>query len=187
MKLMKLLLINLSIIVGLYGLPVQADHQNDEENHTHHTNHTHKITVQDAYVRATPPGVKNSAGYFTLVNHYDQDLMLVGVMADIAQKAELHNHFMHDGVMSMRKIQSVHVPAHKKVLFQPSGLHVMLFDFAGSLVAGENVKLTLLFNNGDKIPFTANIVAPHDIPNQHNKPKKGEHKGHSNHAHHAHH
>ncbi|TBR43920.1 copper chaperone PCu(A)C [Marinomonas agarivorans] len=198
MKQLKLSLIHFSILSGLIMvLPVQADHSGgNEEQHKHHhakSSHEHKhnqhkheqILVQEAYIRATPPGAKNSAAYFTLINHTNEDLLLTGASSSVAKTTELHNHFMADGAMSMRQIKSAHLPANKKVLFQPGGLHVMLFDLSQPLVAGDTATLTLTFHNGEKVELMANILAPDDIVNPHSKHKKGHgHHQHSGHDHH---
>lgn len=161
--------------LGLFSGMAAADHKGEEGAHSHH--HHQNVMAHDAFVRATPPGAKNSAAYFTLVNKMDKDVMVTSATTDVSNVSELHTHTMIDGAMSMRQVKTIHVPANKKVMFQPGGLHVMLFELKKPLVVGEKVHLTLNLNNGKSIQFMADIISPTDIKPHHMK-KKGMKEGH---------
>lgn len=142
---------------------VYADHGDHEEGeHQHHTIMTH-----DGVVGATPPGVKNSAVYFTVENSTNSDVMITSVRSSVSKIAELHSHSEINGAMSMRQLKSVHLPAHKKIIFKPSGLHIMLFDLDKPLIAGKTVELTLLLSNGKHVDVTVDVVMPSDIDSVH--------------------
>ena len=53
---------------------------------------------------------------------------LVEVSGDISDRIELHEHTMADGMMKMRQVDNIEIPAQGKTLLQPSGLHIMIFN-----------------------------------------------------------
>lgn len=121
------------------------------------------VMVMDAQARAMPPSSKNSAAYFTLMNHKNQNLTLVSAQSDVAKVTEFHDHFMIDGAMSMRQVHTVDLPAGGSVTFKPSGLHVMLIGLTKPLKPGELATITLNFKNGESMLVEADIVMPSDI------------------------
>jgi copper(I)-binding protein len=108
------------------------------------------IVVQAPYVRAVPPGVPNSASYMVLLNNDNRDHALVGVESPVAKVLELHAHTMQDGMMQMRRVGKIELPAGATIGLQPGGLHVMLIGLQQKLVPGEEVPITLLFEDGSK-------------------------------------
>lgn len=157
------------LVVCLFSAGAYAEH------HGHHD-----VKISNAVVGATPLGVKNGAIYFTIENSMNKDLMILSAETGNAVVAELHEHTVVDGAMSMRQVTSVHLPAKKKVMFQPGGLHVMLFGLETPLVAGEQTSVTLNLNNGEQVHVVADIVMPGDINSNHVS-KKGMSDDSSNH------
>jgi copper(I)-binding protein len=108
------------------------------------------IEVQDAYVRAVPPGQPNSAAFMSITNHGDDDRALLAAASDQAEVVELHTHRMEDGMMRMRQVEQIELPAGERVILEPGGLHVMLIGLTETLAAGDQVALTLSFDDGEK-------------------------------------
>ncbi len=100
------------------------------------------VTVRDAWTRATVPGQKVAGIYFDIES--SADARLVGVQTALTKTAETHRMSMEDGVMRMRAVSVVELPAGKTVSFKPGGYHVMLFDLPRQLQAGEQILLELL-------------------------------------------
>jgi len=115
-----------------------------------------EITVGDPYARAVPPGQPNSAVFMTLANASKQDRALVGAESTAAGAVELHTHVNEDGVMKMRRIDKIAIPAGQTVALKPGGLHVMLIGLKENLEPGKEVHMNLLFDNGTK----EHIMAP---------------------------
>ena len=134
------------------------------------------VMVMDAQARAMPPGSKNSAAYFTLMNHKQESISLVSAKSDVSKVTEFHNHLMIDGAMSMRKVPSVDVAAGERVSFQPGGFHVMLIGLTQNLKPGEQVTIQLNLASGESMMVKADIVMPTDIKEA---PKPGKHDKHS--------
>lgn len=102
--------------------------------------------VSDAWFYLPIPGQSVSAAYLRLTNPSDQDRILTAVTLAEAKRAEIHNHLMVDGMMRMRPVPEVKVPAGASVEFAPGGLHVMLYGVSPSLVAEDVVSLQLHFD-----------------------------------------
>ncbi|MCE9682921.1 copper chaperone PCu(A)C [Halomonas alkalisoli] len=107
------------------------------------------VSIDQAQVRAVPPGSEISAAFMTLHNSGDEDIALVGASSPAAEAVELHDHTDIDGVMQMRQVHHVPVPAGGSAALAPGGLHMMLIKLTSPLVEGEPVELTLAFDNGE--------------------------------------
>lgn len=112
------------------------------------------IVIEDGYVRAVPPGQANSAAFMTLTNQSNEDRALLAAETDAAEVVELHTHRMEDGMMRMRQIDQIDLPAGEAVILEPGGLHVMLIGLAQPLTPGDSVELTLGFDDGSQESLT---------------------------------
>ncbi len=115
------------------------------------------IQVKDAYVRATPPGLPNSAAFMTVENNTAKDIAIVKASSKVSKVVELHTHSMKDGVMKMYQVPKIDVPANGKTVLKPGGFHVMLIGLHNPLKVGEEVTLTLELSNGESKTITAPI------------------------------
>lgn len=117
---------------------------------------TPDITVDDPWIRAVPPGASATAGYFVLGNGGAADRVLQSVGAGDGVRVEIHETTMADGVMRMRRLESVTIPAGERVAFAPGGRHLMLF--ADPLpAAGAIVTLELGFADGEVLTVAAPV------------------------------
>ncbi|WP_419764180.1 MAG: copper chaperone PCu(A)C [Arcobacter sp.] len=115
------------------------------------------IEVKDAYVRATPPGLPNSAAFMVVENNTDKKISIVKATSNVSKVVELHTHSMKDGVMKMYQVPKVDIPANGKTELKPGGFHVMLIGLHNPLKIGEEVTYTLEFSNGETKTITAPI------------------------------
>ncbi|NWN83888.1 MAG: copper chaperone PCu(A)C [Halomonas sp.] len=107
------------------------------------------LSVEDIHVRAVPPVSTTTAAFMVLHNDGETERSLVGANTPGAEAAELHNHVNVDGVMQMRRVESIPVPGGERVHLAPGGYHLMLIDLAAPLHEGDKVELTLEFDGGD--------------------------------------
>jgi copper(I)-binding protein len=115
------------------------------------------IMVNDPYVRAVPPGQPNSASFMVLHNMGKQGSALTAASSPAAEVVELHTHTMEEGMMRMRKVEKIDLPAGEVVKLQPGGLHVMLIGLKQKLVPDEKVLLTLMFEDGSSLQVDAPV------------------------------
>ncbi len=108
------------------------------------------VSVTDPYVRAVAPGQKSSAAFMKIENASAADHAIVSADSATANIVELHTHVKEDGMMKMRQIESIAIPAGGKTELKPGGLHVMLIDLKQALQEGETVSVTLVFEDGSR-------------------------------------
>ncbi len=118
------------------------------------------VAVMNAWVRATDPGARANGGYMTLFNATESDLRLTAVSSRQFERVEMHEMAVVDGMMKMRKLDDVVVPAAGSVKFAPGGQHLMMHrPVGGHLVAGASVDLTLEFDDGSQQSLTVRVEA----------------------------
>lgn len=108
------------------------------------------IKVEKAWARATAPGQDTAGVDLTITSK--QDATLVGASSTVCKTIELHSMTMtHDsGMMKMREVETIELPAGKPVNLGKSGYHLMLTGLNAPLKAGENVPLTLDIKVSDR-------------------------------------
>lgn len=116
-----------------------------------------KPLVKDAWVRlAAVPG-RPAAGYFTLRGAAKDDRLL-RIDSAVVDKIELHESVGNRGVMTMRQMNDVPLPAGATVEFAPSGNHAMLFGVDQRISAGTAIPMLFSFASGAKIEVEAKTV-----------------------------
>lgn len=108
------------------------------------------LSVQDARVKETIPGIKVSSGYLTLINNGDKPLNFVSVESDAAKHIEFHRMFMRDSKMAMRKVDTLTVEPGSNFVLDSEGYHLMLMGLTERLEAGSSISITLTEDNGSQ-------------------------------------
>ncbi|HWK54465.1 MAG TPA: copper chaperone PCu(A)C [Hyphomicrobiales bacterium] len=106
------------------------------------------IHVEDAYVRALPPGTPTTAAYMRLSNDSDAAVALVGATSPVAGKVTMHSTMNHNGMMHMMPNTKLEIPANGSLVLESGGRHLMLEELAAPLAAGTEIELTLQFDDG---------------------------------------
>jgi copper(I)-binding protein len=102
-------------------------------------------------------GGGNGAVYVTLTNPGAVADALVSASSDAAKAVELHEVKHEGGVMKMRPVSNIPVPAHGKTELKPGGYHIMLVGLTRDLKPGEQVSVTLKFERGGEVRVDAPI------------------------------
>ncbi len=113
--------------------------------------------VTNPWVRATVPGQTVAGAYMDIAAQAPG--VLVGVESPVAGKVELHTMSMDGGVMKMRQVIRITLPASQTVNLKPGGYHVMLLDLKRQLKAGERVPLALTIRTRQGVKSTLNVDA----------------------------
>jgi len=114
------------------------------------------IRVVGAWSRSTAPGASVGVVYFEVINAGPADTLLA-IECPAAEHAEMHATASADGIMKMRPVASVDIPAGGHLSFQPGGLHAMLVGIKEPLKEGARLPLTLVFRRAGKLRFEAAI------------------------------
>jgi len=116
------------------------------------------ISIEAPWSRATPGGAKVGAGYLTIKNGGAAPDRLVSAAADIAERAEIHEMSMTDGVMKMRQVSDgVAVPAGGNVALAPNGYHLMFLGLKKPLTEGDTFSGTLTFEKAGTVAVTFEV------------------------------
>ncbi len=117
-----------------------------------------QISVVDPYVRMAPPGAKTTGAFMVIRNSGDKDTLLVSASAQVANITELHNHINDNGIMRMRQVKEIAVPAKGEAVLKPGGYHVMLIDMRAPLKDGDHVVIKLGFGDGSSKEVHASVT-----------------------------
>ena len=126
-------------------------------SHTVFAKASDDITINKAYVRTVPPGQPNSAAFMQFTNSSDKAHSVVNASSNVSKIVELHTHTHEDGMMQMRRIDEIDIPAKGSTSLQPGGLHIMLIKLHNGLKIGQDVALTLEFADGSTKKITAPV------------------------------
>ena len=121
---------------------------------------TSTITVEHAYIRATIPGTIHSSAYMSIENKGNEIVMLLSASSDVSERIEIHQHSMVNGMMRMRKVESIIIEPKERVTLQPSGLHLMIFDVKKPLKSQQEVEITLNFSNNESVTMPMPVYNP---------------------------
>lgn len=136
-----------------------------------------ELIVENAHIRESIPGAPNSAAFMILKNTSAQDVVLTSATSELARATELHNHINDNGVMRMREVSEIVVPAGQSVELKPGGLHVMFMGLATPLKQGEQGVFTLVDQSGREYPVQAPVKKiKMQMKHNHHGDHKGEHK-----------
>ena len=126
------------------------------------------ISIDHPWARATPGAVKNSAAFMSFDNKGAAD-KLISVTGEIAKEIQIHSMITEAGVMKMREIKSLDIPANGKAELKPGGFHIMLIGIPDGLKEGTKFPLKLKFEKAGEV--TVQVTA--EKPGAHNH---AEHK-----------
>jgi copper(I)-binding protein len=115
------------------------------------------IQVKDPWAREVPPNMTTTAGFLTLVNQGKVDHSLVAARSPVAGMVELHTHINDNGVMRMRPVDEMKVPAGGSTRLQPGGLHLMIMMLKQKIKAGDKLPVTLVFEDGSEKQIQAEV------------------------------
>ena len=116
-----------------------------------------QVTGKDAWVRATVAQQKATGAFMQLQSA--QDARLISAQSPVAAVVEVHEMSMDGGVMKMRAVPNLALPAGKAVDLKPGGYHVMLMDLKGQVKEGDTVPVTLVVEgqDGKRQSLTLNV------------------------------
>ncbi len=106
------------------------------------------VEIKNPWVRGTVSGQQATGAFMEIISK--SGATLVGASSPSAGVTELHEMKMDGGVMRMRAIPRLDLPAGKPVALGPGGYHVMLIQLKQPLKKGDRVALTLQIEGKDR-------------------------------------
>lgn len=126
-----------------------------------------EVRASHPWAGATAPGQKVAGAYLELSSA--SEAALVAVRSPAAGSVEIHSMSMEGGIMKMRRLEKLELPANRTVKLVPGGVHLMLIDLSKPLKPGDRVPLTLIVERADKIRSEVKLEA---------EVRAGAHEGH---------
>ena len=126
-----------------------------------------QVVVQDAWVRGTSSEQRATGAFMRLTS--PRDVTLVSGSSPVAANVEIHEMKLDQGVMKMRAIAGLPLPAGKPVDLAPGGYHLMLMGLKRPLAAGDSVPISLVVEGADRTRQTMELtvtVRPLTTPTQ---------------------
>jgi len=96
------------------------------------------LKIEQAWIPQAPPVASVLAGYARLDNDSDTVLHIDAVDGAAFGSVEIHQMSMEGGMMQMRPLQGLDLPAHGSVVLADGGKHLMLMDPKRPLKAGDS-------------------------------------------------
>lgn len=100
------------------------------------------------------------AVYMTIKNSGGAPDKLIKAQSDVAKTVELHTVINDNGVMSMRPVEGIDIPAGESVTLKPGGFHVMLIGLNRDLKIGDSFQVTLQFEKGGQQVVQSTVRQP---------------------------
>ncbi|EAJ6143046.1 copper chaperone PCu(A)C [Campylobacter lari] len=109
------------------------------------------ITVNDPYVRQTPPNSKTTAFFLELKNNSNQDIKLIKAQSSLSDTTEIHDHIMENGKKMMVQIPQITIKANSSAELKPGGMHIMVLNLKENITPQTKANLTLYFDDNSTI------------------------------------
>lgn len=110
------------------------------------------IKIGHPWSRVTPSAAPVAGAYLTVTNSGTESDRLIGGSTPVAERVEIHQMTMDDGVARMRPLaEGVEIAAGATAELAPGGTHIMLIKPDRQLVEGERFKATLEFARAGSI------------------------------------
>jgi periplasmic copper chaperone A len=138
---MKKIVLAALAMLTLVALPVRAD-----------------ITIQDPWVRGTTPAQRATGAFMEIISAVPA--AVISATSPVAGIVEIHAMKTEDGIMKMRPLERLELPAGERVKLQPGGAHIMLMELREQLKPGASVPITLKVMGADGKARTVEISAP---------------------------
>lgn len=114
------------------------------------------VGVEQAWARATPGQASVGALYLTLRAAAADRLATVST--PVSGMAMLHETRDVGGVMQMRDLPGLPLPAGVRVTMKPGGVHVMLMGLSHPLQRGEHFPVTLTFDHAPPVTVEVTVA-----------------------------
>lgn len=113
------------------------------------------LQVEQPWARAS--NGTTGAAYLRIANRGSAPDRLVGASTPVAEKAEVHENKIENGVMKMRSVGSIVIGPGQSAVLKPGAEHVMLMGLKQPLKQGESFPLTLKFEKAGDVQVTVHV------------------------------
>jgi copper(I)-binding protein len=130
-------------------------------SYSHAAGNTAGIETSGGWIRATAPGQDQAGADLSITSK--QSATLIGASSPVCKAVQLHTMTSENGMMRMREVKAIELPAGKRVNLRESGYHLMMIGLKAPLKEGDMVPLTLSIKVGKqgvvKIKTSAKVTS----------------------------
>jgi len=154
-------LISALAVLGVAGGAYAASQQmHDKHNEMSMQANAGSLTISNATARFLIAG-RPGAVFLKIQNEGAAD-KLISASSSLSNKVELHTHTMDNGVMKMRPVEEIDVPANSVTELKSGGHHIMIFGVTTLPEKGSKIPFTLTFEKTGKVQIEATVGEPGD-------------------------
>ncbi len=114
------------------------------------------LEISDPWTPEAPPG-RMMAGFMSIHNPGPEAVRLVDAASPQFGHVEIHTMSLEAGVMRMRRLDQLLVPAGETVVLEPGGLHLMLIEPLASFGAGDKLDIRLIDAEGRQFQLWSEV------------------------------
>jgi copper(I)-binding protein len=119
------------------------------------------IKIGHPWSRPTPAGAVAGGGFLTITNTGKQADRLVSGVTPAADRLEIHEMSVTDGIMRMRALpDGLVIPPGQTVKLAPGGFHIMLIGLKRPLALGDHVPARLKFEKAGEVDVSFLVSKP---------------------------
>ena len=115
------------------------------------------VSVRNAWVRESPPGVAMIAGYMALRNNTSRSQVIVAAHSSDFETVMIHRTIVKNGMAGMEHAPQIELAPNASLIFAPGGYHLMLMNPKRTLRAGDRVVINLEFRGGPVLPVAFEV------------------------------
>lgn len=101
------------------------------------------LVVTEPWIREAPPGADVLAAYMVIANRDVDTATITAISSPDFERIEVHRTLVEDGVARMVPVESLQIAAAGRVVLEPGGMHLMLFNPKRLLRESDTVALNL--------------------------------------------
>ena len=118
------------------------------------------LDIRNGRSRVTPNGAPVAGGYVSIRNWSEKADRLIAASISIADRVEIHEMTMADGVMRMRALDNgLEIPAGAMVELKAGSYHLMFIKPTRALIEGEWIEGSLTFERAGIVPVRFKVEA----------------------------
>lgn len=118
-----------------------------------------QLNVEEGYVRGLPPGQAVTAAFLVFQNSGPAPLRVTEASSPAAARVEFHEHSHENGMMRMREVEALVIPAGGILRLAPGQIHLMLIGLHGPLAEGDQVPFTFGGEGFDSLAVSLPVVS----------------------------
>jgi len=115
------------------------------------------VRTENGWARLLPPVVKTTAGYLEIASDTPDRLLSASSVA--AQRVEIHQTQMKDGMMNMSEVAGIDVLAGETLNLAPGGYHLMIIGLKSPLQEGAFIPVQLQLEKAGPLDVNLRIRA----------------------------